>query len=827
MGIKRSLRSWVRTRSVALVFVGIIIGAAFASPASAHVGGTVSHLWTEHIKPLTLQNFYTKTYIKTYYGTKGYVRTYFAKKSTLSSSGTINNSGNPVDWSKLKNVPAGFADGSDADSTGDADSAGDISSVIAGIGLSGGAASGEATLDIEFDGSGEAAMAARSDHNHNSAYPTIASVSADGTVNTTSNPLNWSKLKNVPAGFADGTDANSGGDIIGVTTASGSGLQGGGTSGSVALALLNCSDGEFLKYSNSLPGWVCSPPEAEPNYDDDYLRLDGTTTMDGKLTSTSDSGAVFKGTYGSGTIPATGSGVRMMWYPKKAAFRAGRTTTGWDDTNIGDYSTASGYGTVASGEGSVAMGEMAQAIGFSSTAMGYGSIAAGIYSTALGEMTTASESAATALGFHTEATAPNSTSMGYATLASGASSTAIGESSIASGDVSTAGGYLSVAGGNVSVALGDHAVATADSSTALGGNTKAWGMYSTAMGNGSKASGIGAVATGYSTTASGNYSTAIGEATTASGVRSFAGGYNTTASGSRSVALGYGAAATADASTSFGVNTRASGTYSTAMGASTKASGYVSTATGYGTTASESYATAMGYGTTASNWESLATGVYTTASGTAAVSMGSYTTAQALGSLALGRYNVAAGSTWDWISTDPVLVVGNGSGAGSPSNAFTLLKNGNLTIAGTLTEASDARLKKNVRRLDKPLSRLLKLNGVTYKYKNASLHPGGQQIGMLAQDVQKVFPELVSKDQQGLLSIAYGNFSPIFVEAFKAQQRQISSQEVKLAARKGEIAALQKEIAALRREVRESNEALRSQSALMKSYDARLKRLER
>lgn len=65
-----------------------------------------------------------------------------AVSEDLSTAGTINDAGNPVDWSKLKSVPDGFADGIDDDSGGD------ITGVSAGTGLSGGGSSGSVTLDV-------------------------------------------------------------------------------------------------------------------------------------------------------------------------------------------------------------------------------------------------------------------------------------------------------------------------------------------------------------------------------------------------------------------------------------------------------------------------------------------------------------------------------------------------------------------------------------------------------------------------------------------------------------------------------------------------------
>lgn len=47
----------------------------------------------------------------------------------------------------------------------------------------------------------------------------------------------------------------------------------------------------------------------------------------------------------------------------------------------------------------------------------------------------------------------------------------------------------------------------------------------------------------------------------------------------------------------------------------------------------------------------------------------------------VGQHNVIEGSTNLWIATDPLFVVGNGSSAANPNNAFTIYKNGNVIIS--------------------------------------------------------------------------------------------------------------------------------------------------
>jgi hypothetical protein len=88
-----------------------------------------------------------------------------------------------------------------------------------------------------------------------------------------------------------------------------------------------------------------------------------------------DAGSVFRGTYdgdinGSG-VPAEGAGTRMMWYPRKASFRAGYINgTQWDAANIGSYSVAIGENVRASGDNGVAFGKNSTAAGSSTFAVG-------------------------------------------------------------------------------------------------------------------------------------------------------------------------------------------------------------------------------------------------------------------------------------------------------------------------------------------------------------------------------------------------------------------------------------------------------------------------
>jgi hypothetical protein len=282
------------------------------------------------------------------------------------------------------------------------------------------------------------------------------------------------------------------------------------------------------------------------------------------------------------------------------------------------------------------------------------------------------------------------------------------------------------------------------------------GFLSTALGYNTTASGLASSALGHQTVASNYYSTALGGNTTASGTASTAAGYNTTASGNASTASGQYTAALGDFSTAFGFNPTAGAAYSTALGSLTVANGLYSTA------------------------------------------LGLSSTAQAYASVAVGRYNVVQGNATSWVATDPLFVAGNGTDASTPSDALTLYKNGNLTIAGTLTQSSDARLKEDIEPLEGTLERVLRLTPIRYHFRAGTGRPAGAQIGLTAQQVRPLFPELVKQDRDGYLSLSYANLSAVLVKAVQEQQAEIAPLQARIEALRERNRELESELAALR-----------------------------
>jgi trimeric autotransporter adhesin len=218
---------------------------------------------------------------------------------------------------------------------------------------------------------------------------------------------------------------------------------------------------------------VGTPAGAQSNI---LLQLESGSPATDRFVVDSAGGFVALGTRHLGTIPATGPGVRLMWYPQKGAFRAGRVDgTNWDDSSIGVLSTALGYNTMASGEYSTALGESNAASGAVSTAMGLQTTASGGASTAMGGLTTASGGYSTAMGVGTAASGTAATATGLFTTASGYASSAMGEWTRASGSNSTAMGRgASTHGFSGSFVYGDASGTATDTVRASAAHQVTW-----------------------------------------------------------------------------------------------------------------------------------------------------------------------------------------------------------------------------------------------------------------------------------------------------------------------------------------------------------------
>ncbi|MCQ2375798.1 MAG: tail fiber domain-containing protein [Salinivirgaceae bacterium] len=156
-------------------------------------------------------------------------------------------------------------------------------------------------------------------------------------------------------------------------------------------------------------------------------------------------------------------------------------------------------------------------------------------------------------------------------------------------------------------------------------------------------------------------------------------------------------------------------------------------------------------------------------------------------------------------------------------SAKTLRINGALTYTSA-SASSDARLKKDVQTLGSSLGNVLKLRGVTYYWKSreemAALKGvptdsldycfnAEKQIGVIAQEVEAIYPELVSTDENGYKSVSYEKFTPILIEAIKEQQGVIDNLKSESDKLQSTVNTLQQELEAMKLQMQQLMESMK------------------
>ncbi|AUC75684.1 tail fiber domain-containing protein [Olleya sp. Bg11-27] len=115
-----------------------------------------------------------------------------------------------------------------------------------------------------------------------------------------------------------------------------------------------------------------------------------------------------------------------------------------------------------------------------------------------------------------------------------------------------------------------------------------------------------------------------------------------------------------------------------------------------------------------------------------------------------------------------------------------------ISSAGAYSQISDETLKQNIVVIDNALEKTLNLSGYTYEFKQNKEDikkgtPVELGIGILAQELQKVAPRLVTKTDQGHFVVNYDGIIPILIEATKEQQGLINAQQTEIDNLKAEI----------------------------------------
>jgi len=107
-------------------------------------------------------------------------------------------------------------------------------------------------------------------------------------------------------------------------------------------------------------------------------------------------------------------------------------------------------------------------------------------------------------------------------------------------------------------------------------------------------------------------------------------------------------------------------------------------------------------------------------------------------------------------------------------NGLDLMKE--LADGKILPTPSDERLKKNIHTIQNPLEKVTSLRGVTFDFKENDK----KQIGVIAQEVEKIIPEVVQERPDGYKGVQYENLVALLIEAVKEQQKQINELREKL-----------------------------------------------
>ena len=126
------------------------------------------------------------------------------------------------------------------------------------------------------------------------------------------------------------------------------------------------------------------------------------------------------------------------------------------------------------------------------------------------------------------------------------------------------------------------------------------------------------------------------------------------------------------------------------------------------------------------------------------------------------------------------VTAGTNLNGGGTSGSVTLNLDSTITLttvnAGTINTTSDERAKDDITPITGALDKVQQLGGYSFTLKATD----EKSSGVIAQEVQKVMPELVQEGAEGLLSVQYGNMVGLLIEAIKEQQAQIDELKQKL-----------------------------------------------
>lgn len=376
------------------------------------------------------------------------------------------------------------------------------------------------------------------------------------------------------------------------------------------------------------------------------------------------------------------------------------------NTNRGAYGISIGDYMFARGVGSICIGRISKALGEFSIAMGYRSQAKDDYGIAIGFKCRSVGSSSIAFGDRSEVEDEYGIAIGFKSK-SKRLGIAIGHNASTTGLVGTAIGSFAEANGD-SVAIGDSKCLgenAAGSAVAIGKGCKTNNaVRSIAIGAFCETSAGDSIAIGYTSKAKAVYSLALGYMDETNGLCSVALGYKNTTNGNHSVALGNNNSVNGQCSSVIG-------------GGKNSCDGNYGIVGGYenGVASGNDCCAVFGQGNTANSSHQFICGAFSSP------------------------------------GTTHRLTVGRGTSDSARNNAMYVEYTGNMWIAGTLTQASDRRLKK----ITGEAPDLSSVRAVKFEWKDKALQDSAEHIGYIAQDVEEIAPYLVKEDASGTKSLDY------------------------------------------------------------------------
>ena len=489
---------------------------------------------------------------------------------------------------------------------------------------------------------------------------------------------------------------------------------------------------------------------------------------------------------------------------------------GWNSNAPSNRSVAVGMDSDAQSTGSVAMGNRAKARANVSIAIGDGAQAgfeggndANKYATiAIGSESIARPVRSIAIGRHAEATGSGSIAMG------------------SSGDDNE--DNRARAKEAQSVALGQSALAEQNGAVALGGNASAKGVQSIALGQGAFAEQNGAVALGGTASVAGNGTDSIAVGQHASilnaAANAIAIGRNAQASGESSISLG----STFITSPSLDPTSPVAGGLGAIAIGSATATGTRSIAIGQTIKYKPLFKSAKNRLVSATNTDTIAIGSGAQATSASSVAIGRNAQATAENSVAIGRGAIARGANNIVLGDDDSivyipgrLVVNKTAVLGYADGDFTnwgsvaiirsnrdgkmeilqrdgdgdwdaVFANGRVNWDWAAVVKSDRRLKNISKEFTSGLDKIKKLEVFNYTFKDDKNKT--PRVGVMAQDLQKVFPDAVVKGEDGFLRIRMEDMFYAVINAIKELDNRTSLQEKKIKELEKRIEELEKRL---------------------------------